>query len=250
VATISRRRRTGFTSKGHLERRFIDMPSCRVFARGKCLVVLACLAVGCEGDLGAPGRGDNVRPTTGTGAASAGGGATGGISASGGTLGSGGSVPLGGSGGSHSHMGGETAGGGAPLATGGSTSSGGAPLATGGSTASGGTEGDPVLVSNCSSFTDRTADPAARQVTWDFTIGTAEERCLRVRQGQSVTFVGGFVTHPLGESGGTQPNPIQGPSSGMATTYTVTFPDPGTFGYECGIHATMRGAVQVVPSSP
>ncbi len=225
------------------------MPFCRVFARGQSWVVLASLALGCEGDLRSPG-GRDVGSSGGNRADLAGGGGTGGIAALGGALGSGGGVPLGGSGGLHSHMGGETTGGGAPILTGGSTSSGGAPILTGGSTASGGTEGEPVLVSNCSSFTDRTADAAARLVTWDFTIGTAEERCLQVRQGQSVTFVGGFVTHPLGESGGTQPNPIQGPSNGTVTTYSVTFPDQGTFGYECGIHATMRGAVQVFPTHP
>jgi len=46
-------------------------------------------------------------------------------------------------------------------------------------------------------------------------------------------------------AGGDSPNPIQATSSGMSKSFT--FDSPGTFGFGCGIHASMFGAVLVEP---
>ncbi|HSC86923.1 MAG TPA: hypothetical protein VLC09_06615 [Polyangiaceae bacterium] len=201
-------------------------------------LTLVLMTVACEGIQGASDP-DGAGPD-GAGAGDSSGGshvATGGHDAGphhdGGSGGQGvSSGGQGGSSGGHAH---HASGGEAPA-------SGGASQASGGS---GGSGGAPV-VSHCTSFVDRSAPDAQRRIVWDFTIASSELRCLRVAQGQTVVFVGEFGTHPLGESGGTQPNPIQGTSSDAISEYSVSFPHLGTFGYECGIHATMRGAVEVV----
>ncbi len=73
--------------------------------------------------------------------------------------------------------------------------------------------------------------------------------CAKVKVGSSVTFAGSFVNHPLGPSAGAPANtPI--PSQADDTdggTLTFSVPNAGTFGFECQFHASMFGALQVVP---
>lgn len=56
--------------------------------------------------------------------------------------------------------------------------------------------------------------------------------------GQSVTFSGDLVEHPLAPLGGDKPNPL--------TRSPASFPSPGVFGYYCTVHPTMLGAIWVV----
>ena len=99
--------------------------------------------------------------------------------------------------------------------------------------------------SDCSSYTDRSGAGDSRTLVWDFSITSNPARCMKVRVGQSVIWQGDVLGfHPLASDGGTTPNPIPGaPTSASAT---VTFTQPGTFGYICGNHAFMTGAIQVV----
>lgn len=110
--------------------------------------------------------------------------------------------------------------------------------------------GNGNLLNNCRAFADQTADDAAREIVWDFVLVSAqpESRCLKIKAGQTVTFVGqegaqaDFVTHPRMAKGGDTPNPF----STAGTTPGVTFESAGTFGYVCGQHGGMTGAVMVV----
>jgi len=93
-------------------------------------------------------------------------------------------------------------------------------------------------------YLDRTAAGADRELTWDFSIGTDPERCLQVKVGQSVFWNGVSDNHPLGGSGGDQPNPI-----GLHNEGVVTFTNVGTFGFVCLNHSSMKGAINVVAAS-
>ena len=48
------------------------------------------------------------------------------------------------------------------------------------------------------------------------------------------------------EAGGTTPSPILADYAPEATEHNVTFPAAGLFGYVCGQHSGMQGAIQVV----
>jgi hypothetical protein len=100
-------------------------------------------------------------------------------------------------------------------------------------------------VQDCSTaqFLDRSAASADRRITWDFSISSDPERCLTVRQGQTVVWDGDLDNHPLGGSGGNMPNPI-----GLHQNGSVTFNAPGTFGYVCLAHSSMKGAIKVLPA--
>ena len=63
---------------------------------------------------------------------------------------------------------------------------------------------------------------------------------MKIKAGQTVTWKGDHTLHPLGAKGGDASNPIK-------EAETVTFPAAGTFGYVCTAHATMTGAILVVP---
>lgn len=101
------------------------------------------------------------------------------------------------------------------------------------------------VVQDCSpsQFLDRSAANADRLINWDFSISSDPERCMTVRAGQSVAWRGDFDNHPLGSSGGDSPNPI-----GLHQNGVVTFNTPGTFGYVCLAHSSMKGAVKVLPA--
>ncbi len=102
-----------------------------------------------------------------------------------------------------------------------------------------------VVVNGCATFTDLSAANAMRTITWDFSVTSAPEHCMRIKVGQSVTWAGSFPSHPLGASGGTTPNPISSVDQTGATA-VVTFTAKGTYGYKCEIHSPMAGAIEVV----
>lgn len=86
----------------------------------------------------------------------------------------------------------------------------------------------------------------SRTIEWGFGIGFLPERCMQVKKGQSVRLEGNFGAHPLGPGGGDEPNPFSGLPDPVAGASVVSFPTVGVFGFECGIHATMSGAIRVV----
>ncbi len=100
-------------------------------------------------------------------------------------------------------------------------------------------------VNGCTTYEDRTAASADRTIVWIRSVGTV---CLRIKTGQSVTWnpkATDFASHPLKPSGGGATNPIvaQGPG---AAPYVQPFASAGTFGFVCGFHFDMTGAIQVV----
>jgi plastocyanin len=101
------------------------------------------------------------------------------------------------------------------------------------------------IVDDCSeaAYLDRSAEEADRVLDWDYAFAGSPERCLKIRVGQTVTWVGNFAGHPLEQDQGDTPNPIAShDASGI-----VTFGTPGIFGFRCNYHFEMRGAIQVVP---
>ena len=108
-------------------------------------------------------------------------------------------------------------------------------------------EAQAQVVQGCDSpmFLDRTALGADRTLSWGLSIGTDPERCMTVRVGQTVVWSGGnFGTHPLEGQEGTTPNPISNHVEG-----SVTFTSPGTFGFVCAVHPSMRGAIKVLAAT-
>ncbi len=68
--------------------------------------------------------------------------------------------------------------------------------------------------------------------------------CIQIAKGGMVTWNADFTVHPLQPSGGNTPTPIMLTSSG--TTVSFTFPNTGTYGFECQAHPSiMFGAVEV-----
>jgi plastocyanin len=106
----------------------------------------------------------------------------------------------------------------------------------------------PEPINECaeSDFVDATASDTLRRLDpWAFETG---KKCLRIKQGQSVTWVPelGFSAHPLEADLGDSPTPIMLINTG--TTATVAFPNVGIYGYHCANHpAVMKGAIRVVP---
>lgn len=101
---------------------------------------------------------------------------------------------------------------------------------------------------------DNGGDFTAQALTVTFPTDPApaqyKRRCAKVKAGASVTFTGAFSNHPLEPNGGTMPTPIpqltsMDPDGG---SISITFPNKGTYGYECQFHPQqMYGAVLVVP---
>ena len=111
-----------------------------------------------------------------------------------------------------------------------------------------GADAGPTVVNDCRSFIDRSDANASRTLTWSFSISSDELRCMQIKAGQSVTFSDGngkaadFVSHPLAASGGDKPNPI---TTVDKDTGEVKFTSKGTFGFACGNHPAMIGAILV-----
>jgi len=103
-------------------------------------------------------------------------------------------------------------------------------------------------VNACRTFIDRTGASASRTLTWSFSISSDDLRCMQIKAGQSVTFSDGagkaadFVSHPLAASGGDAPNPVTNVDK---DTGVVKFEKAGTYGYACGNHPAMLGAILV-----
>jgi hypothetical protein len=98
-------------------------------------------------------------------------------------------------------------------------------------------------LNDCNTFVDRTAAGAVRTLTWDFPIATSPDRCIMIKKGQDVTFSGDFAEHPLNPQGGDSPNPFANVDT---MTGKVPFAAAGLFGFQCGNHPSMTGAVKVV----
>ncbi len=118
---------------------------------------------------------------------------------------------------------------------------------SGGDSGGGADSGDAgaKVINECTAFLDRSGANAARTLAWDFAIAQSTERCLTIKKGQEVVFEGDFTLHPLEDEGGDTPNPFASvtPASGKAT---VAFAATGTFGFICGQHPAMTGAVKVI----
>ncbi|PZR12841.1 MAG: hypothetical protein DI536_14885 [Archangium gephyra] len=114
--------------------------------------------------------------------------------------------------------------------------------------------GSVEVIHNCTEYVDRSAEGAARQVSF----GSANDspalgyapKCITIARGQSVTFSGNFNTHPLSPGAfnadaGSPGNPITRKDTG-ADDLVVVFPEAGLYPYYCDLHApTMVGVVQV-----
>jgi plastocyanin len=98
---------------------------------------------------------------------------------------------------------------------------------------------------DCTDYADRTASGADRALNWDLSIPNNAGRCMKIKVGQTVRWVGSFSFHPLDNDGGDTPNPIMGHDA----TGNVTFAQAGTFGYVCGVHPVMTGAIQVAAAT-
>ena len=76
-------------------------------------------------------------------------------------------------------------------------------------------------------------------IVWDTTLSSKANRCMKVKVGQTVAYEGTFSTHPLGPAGGDAPSPF----ASVPDTGKVTFDRAGTFGFVCGVHPSMTGAI-------
>jgi plastocyanin len=96
-------------------------------------------------------------------------------------------------------------------------------------------------LNGCTTFVDRSA--GSRTLTWDTGVSLLPEHCMLIHAGQSVTWSGDFTVHPIVPQGGDVPTPVTAVNSGVVDT--VTFPNAGTYGYQCTIHGYMTGAIKV-----
>jgi plastocyanin len=117
--------------------------------------------------------------------------------------------------------------------------------------------GSSMGVGPCTSFDDRSAANADREIDFGgkgqsqpFTYAPA---CMEISAGQSVVFSGDFSVHPLTPGSapgdpkfGSSDNPIPTVGSGNKDT-TVKFPNSGIYPFYCAQHfaAGMVGVVQV-----
>jgi plastocyanin len=104
-----------------------------------------------------------------------------------------------------------------------------------------------LVVNGCADadYIDATMSGGMRKLDpWDTTSG---KKCVKIKKGQSFTWTptGGFTVHPLQPKDGTTPTPITATATGASKT--IDFNNEGTFGYVCGVHASMTGAIRVVP---
>ena len=111
-----------------------------------------------------------------------------------------------------------------------------------------------AVVNGCNGgdYGDHTTEPEAT-IKWDESITESFDRCIKVKQGQTVVFAGDFAAHPLEVSGGDDNNPLANvkerithpgtPEERVPTPFKTT----GVFGYKCSKHPKMAGAILVVP---
>ncbi len=96
----------------------------------------------------------------------------------------------------------------------------------------------PPEVNGCTSYVDRTGQDT--ELTWDLSFGTSANRCIKVLVGDSVSWKGDHTAHPVVPFNGL---PIANVTEGTA----LSFVTPGVYGFKCSAHASMNGAIQVVP---
>jgi plastocyanin len=99
----------------------------------------------------------------------------------------------------------------------------------------------------CLSFTDATAPDADRTI--HFQDYSYDPQCLMVRPGQTVTFVGDFIRHPLTPSCGPE---LLLEHRDTSPTASFVMDAVGVYGYYCLDHGNpegqvMSGAIEVVP---
>lgn len=104
-------------------------------------------------------------------------------------------------------------------------------------------EAGPAL-NGCTEYVDRTAPDADRSMAWDYAIADDPARCMKIRVGQSVVFVGDRDAHPIDARGGDAANPFLNAFARPQDVFT--FDRPGVFGYYCTLHEQMLGAIWVV----
>jgi len=121
---------------------------------------------------------------------------------------------------------------------------------TSGSGGSGAEAAAPAL-NGCTTYTDMTAGQVT--IKWDESLASSEQRCIKIKAEQTVGFSGNFTTHPMKAAGGDSPSPFDDVENARSNPGTpeegagFLFSKPGTYGYICGVHAAMTGAVLVVP---
>jgi plastocyanin len=98
----------------------------------------------------------------------------------------------------------------------------------------------------CTSYVDDTAKTEV-DITWGLPY-TAPDKCAKIKVGTVVKYTGDFSAHPLEKAGGDSPSPYDTIPSPDAGSISITFPNAGTFGYNCMNHMEiMVGAFVVVP---
>ncbi len=106
--------------------------------------------------------------------------------------------------------------------------------------------GGVSALNDCVNFVDRTAVQDVRTLAWDFGVSNKPERCMKIQAGQTVSFSGSFIFHPLAAEGGDTPSPFDTVvSSGLSAN--ERFNAAGTYGFICQNHSSMKGVIQVVP---
>ncbi len=119
----------------------------------------------------------------------------------------------------------------------------------------GATTADANTSTKCTTFIDLTGQSAVA-ITFPTTAAAAQynPNCIRITAGTTVTFSGNFNLHPLTRVPATQttsPIPVVTlveVDGGPVGDVPITFPNPGTFDYECGVHpGSMFGGVEIVP---
>lgn len=118
------------------------------------------------------------------------------------------------------------------------------------------------VLASCSSDStpqcvDRSAASADRTIFFGGTgassIYTYNPSCMNIAAGQTVTFAGEFISHPLARGtvsdadAGSPDNPIPDPPTHDGRSLAVTYPSAGNFPYYCTQHTAqgMNGKVQV-----
>jgi plastocyanin len=124
----------------------------------------------------------------------------------------------------------------------------------GGDTAGGTSAAEPAL-NGCTTYKDMTKE-GAYSVVWNESIASSDMRCIKIFAENNVSYTGNLTTHPMKAAGGDAPNPfdkaidnISNPGSEQEAT-AIEFSKPGVYGFVCGVHPTMTGAVLVLPAPP
>jgi len=118
--------------------------------------------------------------------------------------------------------------------------------ATGDSAGDGAPAECPSSYAGCTTYEDRTATNASREVDFGGALGmNFVPKCSMIKAGQSVIFVGNFAIHPLAQVCG----PADVIVDGTGTSAQFMFTTPGTYNYKCVVHEAfgMKGSIQVVP---